>query len=122
MKAYFKPASICSNITISAVYLAKVNVLIHHFQANATYNSVLQMESGNFVEYIENPVNQVLLYSNCTAFVEGIIRAKLADKLAAKERQVIAQEIYERFRQIAHIVTNNQGLSELDSSEQTEHN
>ncbi|CAF2860513.1 unnamed protein product [Rotaria sp. Silwood2] len=116
IRPFITPTSICANSTTQAGYLAQTIALINNFQLNSTYNSVLQIESSNFVAYLTNPTNQALLYSNCTAFVIGVKAAKSADQQAAQTRQQIAQDIYQKFRQVPHNVTGSNGPNDLDSN------
>jgi hypothetical protein len=95
--------------------------LINSFQANATYNAVLQLNSPNFVAYIKNAANQVLLNTNCTAFVVGVKSAQAADEAAQHARRKISEDISKRIDQIPHQVTNSKGPNVLDPNEKGEH-
>ncbi len=116
-RPFITPTSVCTNSTTQIAYLTKILTLINNFQTNATYNSVLQIQSTNFVSYITNSTNQGLLYSNCTGYVIGLQKAKLADKVAERTRQRIAQDIYRRIRQVPRDVTGSNGPNDMDSSE-----
>ncbi|CAF3786632.1 unnamed protein product [Rotaria sp. Silwood1] len=121
MRPFLTPTSICANSTTQAAYLAKTITLINNFQLNSTYNSVLQIESPNFVAYLKDPTNQALLYTNCSSFINGVKVAKLADETAARTRQHIAQDIHQQFEQIPHNVTGSNGPNDLDSDEHDRH-
>ena len=91
--------------------------LINSFQSNATYKTILQEQTPNFVAYIQNPTNQGLLYSNCSLFIAGVKLAKVADQGVQRARQQTSQDIDRRFRQVPHNVTGSNGPNELDSNE-----
>lgn len=77
----------------------------------------MQEQSPNFIAYIRNPANQGLLYINCSAFITGVKAAKSVDQAAQRARQQIRADIYQRFRQVPHEVTNSNLPNELDDNE-----
>jgi ribosomal protein L22 len=109
-------ASICSNNTIAQSYLSQVLSLINNLQVNSSYNSILQLQSANFVSYLQNTTNQALLSTNCTTFVTDLKAAKSADQEAERTRQKIASKIEKEFQQVARNATDNRP-NELDSDE-----
>ncbi|UJR14467.1 hypothetical protein I4U23_001464 [Adineta vaga] len=117
VQLFVTPTSICANTTTQATYLTNTINLLNAFQQNTTYNAVLQSESINFVTFIRSPVNQALLYSNCTAFVTGVKSAKAADRTAERNRESVARDIYNRLRQVPRTATGSNGPNDLDSGE-----
>ncbi len=115
------PASICSNNSTAQSYLSQTLALINKLQANSSYNSVLQLQSANFVSYLQNTTNQALLSNNCTAFMTNLKAAKSADNAAEYTRQQIASNIQQQFQQVAHNATGSNGPNELDSGEQMDY-
>jgi hypothetical protein len=115
LKPFIAPVTICgSDPTVPANYYTSTVSLINTFQANATYNAVLQLIVPNFVAYFKNPTNLALLNSNCTAFVIGVKQAQAADQTVRQARQQISQDISRRIGQIPHIVTNSNAPNVLD--------
>ena len=121
VRPFITPTSICANNTTQSAYLSRTLALIRSFQLNATYNTVLQDRSSSFVAYIQNPANQGLLRSNCSAFVTGVRSAKSADQKTQRARQQIRADIYRRFRQVPRDVVMNNGRNDMDSNEQHGH-
>lgn len=99
------PISLCANSTVAQAYLTQVLSLITNLQLNSTYNPVLQLQSPNFVSYLQNTTNQALLSTNCTAFVTNLKMAKLADELAERIRENIAFNIQYQLKQVARSAT-----------------
>ncbi|CAF1329469.1 unnamed protein product [Rotaria sordida] len=114
IRPFTNPTSICANNETQATYLARTNALINNFQLNSAYNSVLQIELPKFIVYIKDPSNQALLYTNCTAFINGVKAAKLADQSNARTRKQIALDICRQIRQVSRNVTGSNGLNDLD--------
>ncbi len=112
------PASICSNTTIAQSYLSQILALITKLEANSSTNSVLQLQSANFVSYLQNTTNQALLSTNCTTFVTNLKAAQSADNAAECTRQRIASNIEQKFQQVARNATHSNGPNELDDNDE----
>lgn len=115
------PASICSNTTTAQSYLSQTLALINKLQANSSYNSVLQLQSANFVSYLENKTNQALLSTNCTAFVISLKAAKTADEIAEHKQQQIASYIEHQFEQVARNTTGSNNPDGIENGEGKKH-
>lgn len=81
----------------------------------------MQERSPNFIAYIQNPSNQGLLRSNCTAFVAGVRDAKSVDQRTQRAREQIRADIYRRFRQVPRDVVANNRPNDMDSNEKHGH-
>ena len=99
------PPTTCMNSTIAQSYLAQTLSLLNTLQRNSLYNSVLQVEMGNFVSYLRNATNQALLRRNCSAFINGLKAAKSADRAAKRTRRRIAFDIQRQLRMITRNAT-----------------
>ena len=99
------PRRICMNSTIAQSYLAQTLSLLNNLQRNSLYNSVLQVEMGNFVSYLRNATNQALLRRNCSAFINGLKAAKSADTATMRTRRRIAFHIRSQLLKVAYNAT-----------------
>lgn len=106
--------TVCNNASTRDMYLTSVNNLIASIQGNTTYNAVVQFTAANFVAFVRNPVNQRLLSSNCSLFVSGLRKAKVADIEGRRMMQKIDRDIHERIRQLARIVLNSYANNDMD--------
>ena len=97
-------------------YLNNTDNLINSLQGNASYTSVLQLTTANFIAYIRSPSNRGLLSSNCTAFVAGVRTAKLADIAGRRMMKNIDREIHERIRQVPRTVVDSYAHNDMDVS------
>ena len=108
--------SICNNSITRDAYLNNTDNLINSLQGNASYTSVLQFTTANFIAYIRSPSNRGLLSSNCTAFVAGVRTAKLADIAGRRMMEKIDREIHERIRQVPRTVVDSYAHNDMDVS------
>jgi hypothetical protein len=114
-------ASVCANPTTAQSFLSQSLALIKNLQANSSTNAILQLELPNFVAYLQNITNQVLLSNNCTIFITNLKGAKLADEVAEQKREHLAAHIEELFEQVGQNVTGSRQYHELDVGEQKKH-
>ncbi|CAF1135986.1 unnamed protein product [Adineta ricciae] len=104
----------CSNTTIAQNYLTKILSLIHKFQSNASYDSVLKLQSIHFINYASNRTNQELLHRDCQAFSKGLMAARKLDKLVDRTRKHLASIIQNEIQQVSQRVNNGKGFHEID--------
>jgi hypothetical protein len=112
---FVTPSTVCPVSALESAYLNRTLILINTLQANATYSVVFVTYYPNFIAYIKNTANQVMLFSNCTNFVNGLLIAKLADTRAAQAREYIIQDIHRQIEQIPRNVTGSNGPNDMDS-------
>ncbi|CAF3230251.1 unnamed protein product [Rotaria sp. Silwood2] len=110
-----KFSKFCSNNTIAQIYLKEISSVIDVLQANSSYNSILKLQSANFITYLKNTTNQQLLHNNCEAFIKGLKTAKKADETAQHAQQHLAATIRKKIKQVTRDVTNGKGFYDLDN-------
>ncbi|CAF3710762.1 unnamed protein product [Rotaria sp. Silwood1] len=110
-----KFSKFCSNNTLAQIYLTDILSVIDVLQANSSYDSILKLQSANFIAYLKNTANQELLRNDCETFIKGLQTAKKADKTAQRVQQHLAATIHKKIKQVAREVTNGKGFRDLDN-------
>jgi hypothetical protein len=109
-------SSICAtpNNTMQIKFLTQILAFFNTAQGNISINAVLQSRDANYVQYVKNPNNQALLYSNCSLFVSGLVAAKKADIAAERATEQISHYIDQQIRQIPRNITGSNGPNDMD--------
>ncbi len=84
-------------------------------QANASYNSILQFQSANYIKYLKDTTNQGLLNSDCEGFMKGLKAAMKADKEVERTQKNLAKIIEKKIKQVAWDITHGKGFYEFDN-------
>ena len=74
--------------------------LIKELQSESANHGILTTQWANSIKYVEDPINEELLQSNCAGFIQGLQAAKKADQESIMEQKKLAKTIAKRFHEL----------------------